>query len=95
MKKKAYIQLMVVRISSYLNWDFRELNDSPALQLLLLETLLSVLDFKKNEESANEKSKIASKFAKVLYNRWVLRTAPLLNYPAPPGNKAQIFNSAQ
>ena len=40
MKKKAYIQLMVVRIASYLNWDFLELNDSPALQLLLLETLI-------------------------------------------------------
>jgi len=95
MKKKAYIQLMVVRIASYLNWDFLELNDSPALQLLLLETLIQVLDSKKSEETATEKSKIASKFAKVLYNRWVLRTAPLLNYPAPPGNKAQIFNSAQ
>ena len=36
LKKKALIQLMVVRIASYLSWDIKDLNDVPALQLLLL-----------------------------------------------------------
>ena len=34
------------------------------------------------------------KFAFSLYHRWVLRSLPLLNYPMPPGNKAQIFNNS-
>lgn len=80
LRKKAFIQLMVVRISAYLEWKFEELNDSPSLQLLILETISSVL-------------KEDSKFAKTLFNRWILRTSPILNYPTPPLNKAQIFNN--
>ena len=64
MKKKAYIQLMVVRIASYLNWDFLELNDSPALQLLLLETLIQGMPL-----SSNVLCKTDSKRNKIEYKQ--------------------------
>ena len=80
LKKKAYIQLMVLRIASFLSWDISEMNDSPALQLLLLETFLTTADqiedmIDENGESKNPPK--ARKFAFNLYYRWVLRTLPL------------------
>ena len=93
LKKKAYIQLMVIKIFAYLEWDVKDLSDTPSLQLLLLETLLLVLDTKKEFDDKLVKIENARKFTKTLYCRWVLKTAPLLNYPTPPGNKAQIFNA--
>ena len=83
LKKKAYIQLMVLRISSFLSWDISDLNDSPALQLLLLETLLTVTDqygttIEENGSVIIHHETIkAKKFAFIVYHRWVLRTLPL------------------
>ena len=102
LKKKAYIQLMVLRIAAFLSWDLSELNDAPAFQLLLLETLIAVADQPEqhkanvegnNMKNGNEANHQAKLFAMTLYHRWVLRTMPLLNYPSPPANKAQIFSS--
>ena len=50
LKKKAFIQLMVMKIVSYLDWDVQDLNDTPSLQLLLLETILLVMDSKKEDK---------------------------------------------
>ena len=82
LKKKAYIQLMALRIASFLSWDISELNDCPALQLLLLETLLTVTD--QTEASVEIDGKIllrdnppGKKFAFMIYHRWVLHTLPL------------------
>lgn len=91
LKKKAYIQLMVLRIAAFLSWDLQELNDAPAFQLLLLETLIAVTDQpaadpKVKEEGndlknggTNETSHHSRRklFAHTLYHRWVLRTMPL------------------
>ena len=81
LKKKAYIQLMVLRIASFLSWDISEMNDSPSLQLLLLETFLTTADqiedlIDENGECTKDPPK-ARKFAFNLYYRWVLRTLPL------------------
>ena len=79
LKKKAYIQMMVVKIFAFLSWDLSSLNDVPTLQLLLLETLSCIMQ--------------GHAFAQILFHRWILRTAPVLNFPTPPANKAQIFNN--
>ena len=85
LKKKAYIQLMIVKIMAYLSWDLSLLNDVAALQLLALETLSTILMPDEKFQS----------FAQVLYYRWVLNTVPILNYPTPSVNKAQIFNNCR
>ena len=36
LKKKAYIQLMAVKILAFLSWDLTSLNDTPTLQLVKL-----------------------------------------------------------
>lgn len=84
LKKKAYIQLMIVKILAYLSWDLSLLNDVPTLQLLALETLSIII----MQDPASRHT-----FGQMLYFRWVLSTVPLLNFPSPPANKAQIFNN--
>ena len=76
---------MIVKILAYLSWDLSLLNDVPTLQLLALETFSIII-------TQDPKSKQTA-FGQMFYFRWVLSTVPLLNFPSPPANKAQIFNN--
>ena len=65
-----------------------------------METFITVIDTNVIIDKAADGRPIyegmtfVKKFAFILYHRWVLRSLPLLNYPMPPGNKAQIFNNS-
>ena len=99
---KKHLFFQVLRIAAFLSWDISELSDSPALQLLLLETYITVIDtedviIERHEDGRpiyEGMNTPVKQFAFILFHRWVLLSLPLLNYPMPPGNKAQIFNNS-